>query len=357
MSVGCTPDGRFYVAYPKGYNKIDPGRTREYFGRGPESEAAAHTRNIELGLGKPKVDHTPILDKLFNEYLDAKSPSMSKDSLIALTKKFSSIVLPELGHLKGSQITPKVLDGFVKKRLETVKSTTVHRDISDIRAVIRWSVKRKYIASNPMEGFEMPTRDDEIIQPPTPNEVRAILDNATPQLFRAIIISYYSGLRPGAVELYSLTWQDINLIDKTILVRSAKKGGLRWRSIPIVDDMFLQLLNEWIEQDLNGYITKRGKVRKKKLSDPVITRNNKPVKSLKVSWKMAKEKAKITRRLRMYDLRHAFATLLLDNGADLKHVSTLLGHKSIQQTVDTYQHTSKKLSEETVQKLPSILKK
>jgi len=36
--------------------------------------------------------------------------------------------------------------------------------------------------------------------------------------------------------------------------------------------------------------------------------------------------AKITRRIRMYDLRHSFDTKILDNGADLKHVSILLGH-------------------------------
>jgi len=56
----------------------------------------------------------------------------------------------------------------------------------------------------------------------------------------------------------------------------------------------------------------------------------------------------------MYELRHSFATKLLDNGADLKHVSTLLGHKSIQQIADTYQHLSSKLSKEAVGKLPSI---
>jgi integrase len=57
----------------------------------------------------------------------------------------------------------------------------------------------------------------------------------------------------------------------------------------------------------------------------------------------------------MYDLRHAFATKMLDNGADLKHVSILLGHRSVQQTADTYQHISKRLVEKAVGKLPSIL--
>jgi site-specific recombinase XerD len=40
------------------------------------------------------------------------------------------------------------------------------------------------------------------------------------------------------------------------------------------------------------------------------------------------------RWIQTYDLRHLFTAKLLDNGADLKYVSSLLGHKSVQQTVD-----------------------
>ncbi|TKB27146.1 hypothetical protein FCL47_08180 [Desulfopila sp. IMCC35006] len=68
----------------------------------------------------------------------------------------------------------------------------------------------------------------------------------------------------------------------------------------------------------------------------------------------AKRRAKITRRIKMCDLRHAIATKLLDNGADLKHVSVLQGRRSVQQTVDTCQHFSQSLSEEAVGKLPSV---
>ena len=105
------------------------------------------------------------------------------------------------------------------------------------------------------------------------------------------------------------------------------------------------LLEKWLEED---------RVEKKKAGAPIVTYMGRPIKSLKTAWKAAKTKAKITRRMRMYDLRHSFATKLLDNGADLKHVSTLLGHKSVLQTVDTYQHTSRRLTEEAVKRLPSI---
>jgi site-specific recombinase XerD len=84
-----------------------------------------------------------------------------------------------------------------------------------------------------------------------------------------------------------------------------------------MDQALLGLLEPWFEEDL-----KAGK----KTGDPVVTFKGKSVVSLKIAWSAAKKRARITRRMRMYDLRHAFATKMLDNGADLKHVSILLGH-------------------------------
>jgi integrase len=197
-----------------------------------------------------------------------------------------------------------------------------------------------------MEGFELPRRDDAVIEPPTVEEVQQILKFAAPHLYRAILLSYYTGLRAGEVELLGLRWQDVNLNSGHIVIRSADKGGHKKRTVPIMEDAFLKLLESWLQED---------EEQKKKMSEPIVTYQGKPIKSLKSAWSAAKRRAKITRRLRMYDLRHSFATKLLDNGADLKHVSCLLGHKSVQQTVDTYQHTSRRLSEEAVQKLPSVL--
>lgn len=115
-----------------------------------------------------------------------------------------------------------------------------------------------------------------------------------------------------------------------------------------MDQDLTDLLKQWLDDDLAA---------KKRFDEPIITFKGKRVGSLKSAWNPAKKRAGITKRLRMYDFRHSFATKLLDNGADLKHVSSLLGHRSIQQTVDTYQHLSKRLSEDAIQRLPSVLNK
>ena len=348
MSVHQTNDGRWFVRYPKGKNKDNPNRTREYFGRGADAERCARERNNALGLGRPAKDRAPLFADLAALYLAAKGPVMARDSLVALSSKLEGVILPRIGTTRATQITPDLLDRYVSNRITAVKATTIHRELSDIRAILRWSVTRRYIAANPMDGFELPKRDDAVIQPPTTEEIKAILTVAAPHLYRAIVLAYYTGLRPGRVELLSIKWTQVNLITENIVIKSANKNGLKKRNVPIMDQSFARQLAAWYEQDI-----KSGR----NTSDAVITYHGRPVKSIKSAWRTAKKKAKITRRLRLYDLRHSFATKLLDNGADLKHVSSLLGHKSVQQTVDTYQHLSRRLTKEAVDKLPSIFGK
>ncbi len=130
---------------------------------------------------------------------------MAPASKIALISKMENVVLPKIGQMRAAQITSAILDRYTTSRLKTVKRTTVHRNLSDIRIILRWSVKRRYIATNPMEGFELPRRDDAVITPPSVSEVQVILNESPLHLYHAIILSYYTGLRPGEVELLRMT--------------------------------------------------------------------------------------------------------------------------------------------------------
>ena len=71
----------------------------------------------------------------------------------------------------------------------------------------------------------------------------------------------------------------------------------------------------------------------------------------KIGWQAAKRRAGITRRLRLYDLRHAAATKMLARGADLKTVARILGHKSPVTTMTVYQHVSDEQTRAAIDKL------
>lgn len=165
MSVHKTDDGRWFVRYSTGKNADHPNKIREYFGRGLDAELQTREKNHELVLGIPIKQLSPTVVELVASYLTAKSPTMPKTSMISLRAKLSAVILPWFGPLMAVEINPEILDQFIKHRLASVKKTTVHRDLSDLRAILRFALHRKYIAANPMQGFNLPTRDDDIIDP------------------------------------------------------------------------------------------------------------------------------------------------------------------------------------------------
>ncbi len=60
------------------------------------------------------------------------------------------------------------------------------------------------------------------------------------------------------------------------------------------------------------------------------------------------------RRIRFYDLRHTFASLLIQDGQSLAYVKDQLGHSSIKLTVDVYGHLVPGANREAVNRLPSL---
>ena len=285
MAVTQKTDGRWAVVH------YVEGRQRwKYFGRGAEAEKAAREYDAELkGSGqvrqyrKRSKSFGPTITELSESYLKSKSATLPPVSIRNTTYKFASIILPELGHLKAMKLTPERLDKYISTRSKAVKMTTIHRELSDIQAVLNWATKRRLIPSNPVHGYEKPKRDDEIIRPPSEAEIKAILINAPDHLRRALTISYYTGLRPGNAELFKLTWNDIDIESGFIYIESAKKGGIRQRSIPL-HPSFKALLERWQKADPG----------KKYL----IRYNGKPIRSIKTTWRNTKLKAGIKRRLR-----------------------------------------------------------
>jgi integrase len=329
MSVHQLKDGRWFVFYHKGFNPAEPNRTREYFGRGPEAEVAAHARNRALGLGlqHTHTDTEPLFAQLAADYLEAHGIDMAPTSRSDTAYKLDGNILPAMGHLAGSKILPHILDSYVAARAALGrKKTSIHRELSIIRSIIRWAVSRRKIAANPMEGFRMPKRDDAVISPPSAAELSALYQAAAPHLRKALLLSFYTGMRPGASELLALRWEHIDLVNLSIFVESAKKGGMRARVVPVAPEL-AAALHKWMQAD-----QKMGQLQW------VVHYRGKRIGSLKTSWGQAKKRAGITRRMRMYDLRHMAATEMLAGGADLKSVSEILGHASPELTLTTYQH-------------------
>ncbi len=340
MAIRQLKDGRWIVYYrdPKNPKK----QIREYCGRGTKGKARAEKRNRQLAEERRLRPTGPSFEKLSQEYLNEKQGLCAESTLQNLSWKLTGVILPLLGNLPAEKITHTQLDRYVSNRLANgVKKTTIHRELSDISAIMSHAYRTGSISYNPAAGYAKPKRDDEIIRPPDLAEARAIMAAAPDHLRRALEVSYYCGLRPGRQELFSLQWAAVSWKNQTILVQSARKGGPMARTVPLHPQFYSHLRSWWSQDKPLGIVY-------------IIHYKGRPINSLKGSWATAKKKAGIARRLRPYDMRHAFATGLLSAGTDARTVADLIGHSRPDTTLNIYAHADTALSRAAIAKLAPL---
>ena len=158
-------------------------------------------------------------------------------------------------------------------------------------------------------------------------EVELLLQHAGNLKHRAMLsLIYACGLRRS--ELINLK---INAIDSNRNVLNVKGGkGQKDRVVPL-PEVLIEMLREYYKVFRPAVWLFEGKTKGGQYSET----------SLREVFEAAKEKAKIKKKLTLHSLRHSYATHLMDDGTDLRHIQVLLGHKS-SKTTEIYTHVSKR---------------
>ena len=339
MSVVRKKDGRYFCVYYDDSGK----QVWKAFGRGPEAKKAAQAFDLEVKAKKKRgySIETPLkidITNLAQEYLNAKGKTLHKHTINSIVFMINEIAAPILGGRNIASLAKKDLLPFVRKLEERgISQATINRYISYLNAILNWGVQHEFIPFNPFKGFKRKKEEPYRIRIITLEELQKILEVAPEHLRWALVVEFYTGCRPGPSELFSLKWEDIDWNEKSIRIYGSKTRKIRK---VYLNETFYQMLKEKYKNRDCEYI---------------ISYKGKPVTSLKRSWATAKRKAGISRKIRLYDLRHAFATYLLAQGADLKAVSDMMGHHSTKMTADRYYQLAEELKRKAVEKLPVLL--
>jgi integrase/recombinase XerD len=210
------------------------------------------------------------------------------------------------------------------------------RLLSSLRRFYRYCCREQICDSDPTEQIESPRLGRPLPGSLTEEEVEALL--AQPDTSDAVglrdrtmlEVLYASGLRVS--ELVSLTLEQLNM--RQGLIRCIGKGN-KERLVPLGEEAL-----DWLQQYLiesrpaliNGFVS----------DDLFPTRRGKAM-TRQAFWYLIKRYAKlamIDKHLSPHTLRHAFATHLLNHGADLRVVQLLLGHADLS-TTQIYTHVAK----------------
>ena len=249
--------------------------------------------------------------------------------------------LQKMGGLPVTGITRQDLEQLKAEMLAMpVKQASTRGRLSVLRTVLRWCAAHGFM--EPVEFPKLPPAQYERFIPPTPEELADIMAVAAPHIVRLVVLGAQCGVRVGPSEMFRLTWDDVDLAQGILRVHGARKNpGAPWREVPIRASL-LPLFRQWQQEDAAIGATH------------LVHYKGKPVESIKRAWAHALRQAGITRRIRPYDLRHAFATELIACGADIGTVAKLMGHSTPTMILNHYQYVMDSQKRAAVEALPEL---
>ncbi|MCB9245471.1 MAG: site-specific tyrosine recombinase XerD [Flavobacteriales bacterium] len=269
----------------------------------------------------------------------------SIEAYMADVTKLNSYLEENYPQLKTNEVKIRHLSGFVEFLTELgLSEKSQVRILSGIKAFFKFLEEEKEVTENPTTFLDAPKLSRKLPDVLDHHEIELLfqqIDSVSPSGIRdraMLEILYGSGLRVS--ELTNLKLEDL-LFDEDLLKVTGK--GNRQRIVPLgrVSKLYVQsyLLEVRIRQETRGesasflFLNLRGKP---------LTR----VYVFKLVKKLAEE-AGIRKSISPHTLRHSFATVLVEAGADLRAVQQMLGHKNIT-TTEIYTHLDRSYLKETL---------
>lgn len=277
------------------------------------------------------------------EVLDRYLDSLGNPSTRAASAYHLRLFADIYGQRKAHCLTLGDVGAFLTLQQQRgVSKSTACRRMGIVRAAYHWAARWGLLPTNPLAGLQLASPAPQTPDPPTAREARRLYATAAPHVQRVIALGMATGARIGPSELFRLRWTDIDTRGAVLRMPNAAKGArAEAREVPLRQDV-LRLLRRWEAEDAgNG-------------CPWVIHYRGRPVRSISRAWRNTLRRAGIERRIRPYDLRHAFASRALDHDADLKCVAEVMGHANEKMIVRFYRHTSAKQRRKAVNAAPSL---
>ncbi|MBQ5940374.1 MULTISPECIES: site-specific tyrosine recombinase XerD [unclassified Massilia] len=269
---------------------------------------------LEQGLAKNSLDAYRRDLRLFAGWLEAKRAQ--RDSLLA--------------------VQPEDLAAYFADRHAESRPSSANRRLSVLKRFYQLALRQQKIQQDPclkMASARQPTR---FVHTLTESQVEALLaapDVNTPLGLRErtmLELMYASGLRVS--ELVALKLVEVSMNDGVLRITGK---GSKTRLVP-----FGQEARGWLERYLKDA---RGIILNGQVDDALFVTGRGGPMTRQMFWILIKkhaQKAGIQAPLSPHTLRHAFATHLLNHGADLRVVQLLLGHADIS-TTQIYTHVAR----------------
>lgn len=286
------------------------------------------------------VNFYDFLQSYYDEYTKG-----DKRMIKAAQKRFKDFIAIEYPQYKNritpDRITSGLMDHFVEYLQSISKGEGALTHWKRWKKIIKAAVKQDVLRTNPCEGVVCKADEGALKKDILSEEEMALLIKTTykgqnPEIRKAFIFTLYTGIR--FCDIKDLTFADVDYSNRVLTFNQKKTQGhsrKSYVSIPLNDDL-LTLIGETSADSPNEKIFKLP-------SQPMC------LKALR-HWTA---KAGITKHITWHCGRHSFAVNILNNGANIKTVASLLGHSGLQHT-EKYTRAIDKLKENAINSLPKL---
>lgn len=312
-----------------------------------------------------------------NQYMKHRLRPTTWDSYERLTRCH---ILPHLGRIRPRDLRVEHLQSFYEHMLKDgrvdKKGSLSTRTVRYIHAILHHALKQALrnglLIRNVCEAAVLPREERREMRPLSLEEAQKIFQIARDhRLYAAFAVSFGTRLRRG--ELLGLKWDDVDLdarlltVRRTLIRTRAEGGGSRRtrlllqepkterskRTIPLPESLVAILREHQARQNseksfFGETYQDHGLIFCTEQGDPIDPRNFTRL------WDHLLKQAGVP-HARFHDVRHTWATMMLEAGEDLKVVSELGGHSQIRTTADTYSHVTVGLKRRAEEKMGSIV--
>lgn len=246
----------------------------------------------------------------------------------------------------------------------TLSPNTVNKIMILLKKIFDAGVRKSMIDKNPVDNLRKLPISKPIISfwsVEEFNEFKKLIteDEISYDLF--FTIAFFTGMRMG--EILALNWYDVNLITSTIHVTKTSyfvnnvnhinstktRAGTR---LITINNKLTAMLRDWKEKQLDllkEFTTDTESLQIIQSTPIAITKN-----MVDKKFKQILSRKNNLKKIRIHDLRHSHASLLINQGEDYLVVKERLGHASITTTIDTYSHLYPSKQKDLANKLDDI---
>jgi integrase len=321
-----------------------------------KGQAKEELRAIEDMLNKGVYlphSKTPAFSEVAQDWLEHKKMKLRETTWEVYAGHLRNH-FHDLDHLKINRINIATVEKFINNRqAHGMNLGTLRKILVTLGQIFSCGVRHKYLDHNPLKEAERPKGQgrenlEESIRILTPAQLNAFFCQVDSQKYRTLfMLGVFTGARQG--ELLGLKWGDVDWTTCQIgILRTFNKGRFFMTktktSIRKIDlgPTVISELRKWKlacpQNELNLVFPNRA-------GGPINYSN-----MVRRHYHPALEKAGLP-RMRFHDLRHTYASLLIDQGENLKYIQTQLGHSSPTVTLNVYAHLMKTTNQEAAYRL------